>query len=112
MGKENDNGGRREKKDPPTIEEEEYKEGRRSDKQGEVKLGRWCLRCQKEVHHASELTSDTPLLTDQYLVGLVPYLELSVVEKQSLIRLYLSIQILMPLFTLVVENVEIKWQRF
>ncbi|WJX15497.1 H(+)-transporting two-sector ATPase [Trifolium repens] len=27
----------------------------------------------------------------QYLVGFVPYLELSVVEKQSLVRLYLSI---------------------
>ncbi|KAL5079596.1 hypothetical protein RYX36_008017 [Vicia faba] len=47
---------------------------------------------------ASKLAADTPLLTGQrvldalspqYLVGLVPYPELLVVEKQSLVKLFL-----------------------
>nr|AFK44797.1 unknown [Lotus japonicus] len=48
----------------------------------------------------------------QFLGVLVPYLELLVVVKQSLVRLFLSTPILTLFFTLVVGNVEMKWLRF
>ncbi|KAF9599618.1 hypothetical protein IFM89_001208 [Coptis chinensis] len=76
-------------------------------------LQTWPVRSPRPV--ASKLAADTPLLTGQrvldahFLEGLVVHL---VVEKQLLVKLFLSTPILTLWFMWGVEKEEMKWRRY